>query len=137
MNENPFSKAFQLRGKGNKYNAKPTEIAGETYRSGLEAETHAVLKLMERAGEIRNISREQSVELFPGQTHKIDFMFFDIKRQTFVYAESKGFSDKTWAEKLKAYKAFSIFPLQLWTKSKGRVGCEKEWPAGRYRVVAK
>jgi len=132
-----LSKAFQLRGKGNKYGAIVRVVAGESYRSGLEVQMHSLLKLMERAGEIRDIQREQSVELFPGQTHKVDFMVFDIKRNTYLYIEAKGFVCKTWAEKIKAYKAFSPYPLQVWSKTKGRLGIDKEYPAGLYMVVEK
>lgn len=131
-----LSKAHQVR-RGNKFEAKAITIAGESYRSGLESQVHATLKLMERAGLIRNIKREQCIEIFPGMSHKIDFMFFDIKRFTYVYCEAKGFTDRGWAEKLKAYKAFSDFPIQIWGIKSGRVGVEKEYPAGRYRVVPK
>jgi hypothetical protein len=134
-----LSKGYQCRGKGSKskYKNEPISIGSENYRSGLESEVHATLKLMERGGLIRNIRREQCIELFPGQTHKIDFMFFDIKRDTDIFLEAKGDVDPTWAEKLKAYRAFSSNPLQVWTKAKGRVGMNKEYPVGRYTVIEK
>lgn len=134
-----LSKAHQLRGKGqkNKYNARPIQATagGQGYRSQLEAQVHETLRLMERAGQIRNIRREQSIQIIPSMTHKLDFLVFDIKRNMDIGIEAKGFNDPTWNEKQKVYKDFGTFPVQVWMNKTGRIGIEKEIPIGKYKCV--
>ena len=130
-----LSKAFQTR-RSHKYNAKRTVIAGESYRSKLESEVHATLKLMERAGKINNIRREQAIHLTPSITHKLDFLVFDIERGIDIGIEAKGISDGVWSVKKRLYKDLGPFPIQIWMKKGNRVYMDEEIPAGKYTIQA-
>lgn len=82
-----------------KYRNKKTVINGITFDSKAEAERYAQLLLMERAGEIRNLSRQSTFELIPkqkapsGKTERgckyiADFAYF--RDQEFVIEDVKG-----------------------------------------------
>lgn len=128
-----LSKSYQTR-RTHKYNAKRVDIEGETYRSGLEAEVHAYLKLLERAGEIKNIRREVPIRLTPSVSHKLDYVVFDVKRGIDIGIECKGFEEGQWLVKKNLYKDFGPFPLQIWMKKGGKVFIFKEIPAGKYEI---
>ena len=51
----------------NKYNNRKWEIDGITYDSQKEAKRAMELKLLERAGEIKNLRRQVAFELIPNQ----------------------------------------------------------------------
>lgn len=51
----------------NKYNAKKVEIDGITFDSKKEAARYCDLKLMQRAGEIRDLQLQVEYELIPKQ----------------------------------------------------------------------
>lgn len=134
-----FSKAHQLRGKGNKYQAQRVQCVdgGPDYRSKLEARVHEALRLMERAGAIKNIRREQTIQITPSMTHKLDFVVFDVARGIDLGVEVKGFNDKTWHEKQKCYRDFAVFPVQVWGIKNGVLGPQKEIPVGKFKIVEK
>lgn len=135
----PLTKAYQLRGRGNKYGAKTVKLNENelAYRSGLESEVHAVLKLLERAGEIRNIRREQTISLTPSISHRIDFVVFNVKKNTDVGVEAKGQETEGWSLKQRLYVDFGPLPIEVWKKSRGRVGVAKEIKVGKYRWLEK
>lgn len=123
-----------------KYNAKKTVFKGHGFRSKLEASVYQMLLLLEIAGKIKDIRREQSIELLPNMKHKIDFIVYDLEKDTDVLIEAKGFEDATWIEKKKIYKLFSPLPLQIWKKGKysySYPSCVEEIPVGKYKVVEK
>lgn len=135
---NPLSKSYQVR-RGSKYGAKrvaATETEGG-YRSGLEVEMHATLRLLERSGLIRNIRREQSIQLTPSISHKIDFVVFNIKRGCDVGIEAKGAEDRDWSLKQRLYNDFGPLPVEVWKKEKGRLMMTKEIKPGKYRWTEK
>lgn len=132
-----LTKKHQVR-RAHKYKASiGVSDDGKVRGSKLERAVYAVLMLMERAGEILNIRTQQEIELFPGQTHKIDFVVFDKKRNSDIFVEAKGFKDPTWAEKKKAYKAFSPLPLQIWEGDYKYPTVTEEIPPGKYKWVQK
>lgn len=92
-----------------KYKAKPVEIAGQKYRSMLEASRHQVLMILERAGEISDIRREVPFVLAPaikiGRRQKpalryyADYVYKD-KEGREVVEDVKGMETPVWRIKL-------------------------------------
>lgn len=99
-----------------KYNAKRTEFSGMSFPSRLEANTYGVLKLLEVAGEIKDIERYPSVELSmkcpccrvvieTGIRYKPDFKIYDLKLNEPVWVEAKGIETLDWGKNLKLWRA--------------------------------
>lgn len=93
-----------------KYGNRKVTRNGETYDSVKEADRHATLKLLERAGEISNLQRQVKFELLPAQkdnrtgklieravSYVADFTYYD--EDFFIVEDVKGF--KTPEYKLK------------------------------------
>lgn len=93
-----------------KYHATKTVADGITFDSKKEAKRYAELKLMERAGVIRDLKRQVRYELIPAfdvdgkhyrQTSYVaDFVYTDAKNGKEVVEDCKGF--RTDVYKLKA-----------------------------------
>lgn len=98
----------------NKYRARKTEVDGIVFDSAAEARRWCELKLLEKAGEIRNLTRQITVPLVVnGQIIcrlRPDFAFFEGQKR--VYADAKGFETRDWKLKWKLAKA--IFPSIEW-----------------------
>lgn len=90
------------RSKGSKYGNRKVVRNGITYDSKKEADRHAVLKLMERSGKIRDLKRQVKFELIPSlrdeKTGRVverscsyvaDFTYWE--GQNFVVEDTKGF----------------------------------------------
>lgn len=98
-----------FRSKGSKYGNRKVVRSGITYDSRKEADRHAVLKLLERAGKIRDLQHQVKFELLPAQkdstgrvieravSYIADFTYYDGER--FVVEDTKGY--KTPEYKLK------------------------------------
>lgn len=71
----------------NKYNAVRT---ADGFPSKLEASVYQILKLREKAGDIKDIRRQHVVDLGYGVRWRVDFSFVDCKTGERIYAESKG-----------------------------------------------
>lgn len=113
---NPFSKAFQTR-RGNKYGAVKVKDGGNTYDSRGEHEMHQTLRLMERAGLIKDIIHHPpAVALTRFVNYRPDFKFYDIKRETFVYVEFKGVIGERYRVIKNLWREFGQVPLQEWHK---------------------
>ena len=94
----------------NKYYARKTEIDGIVFDSKHEAERYCELKLMARAGEIRELMLQYPFELIPAQKDEkgrmierpvcyiADFVYFD-RDGNLVVEDAKGM--KTEVYKLK------------------------------------
>lgn len=83
----------------NKYHAKKTSFRGETFDSKREAERYAQLLLLQRAGKIKNLKRQEPFVLIPSQyvgekcverpcIYKADFMY--LKDGELVVEDAKG-----------------------------------------------
>lgn len=85
-----------------KYGNRKVTRNGVTYDSKKEADRHAVLKLLERSGKIRDLQRQVKFELIPAlrdeKTGKVieracsyvaDFTYYE--GDTFVVEDTKGF----------------------------------------------
>ena len=84
----------RLKRVGNKYRAKRTPYGGRTFASKAEAKRYAVLKLMERAGEIRDLRLQPRYPLTVNDrrlgTYVGDFCYFDIARGREIVEDVKA-----------------------------------------------
>lgn len=99
-----------------KYNARKTTIDGITFDSAREAKRYQELKLMERAGIIRDLQRQVRYELIPafdvgGKHYRptayiADFTYTDAKTGKKVVEDVKGMRTDVYRLKAKmfAYK---------------------------------
>lgn len=120
-----------------KYGAKRTEHAGQAFRSKLEVAVYSCLQLMERAGQIMNIRREQSIQLTPSIKHKLDFVVQDSITGADYGIEAKGMTDPSWSLKRRLYADFGPFKIEVWKRQGGRVGVDEVIPPGKYRIEKK
>lgn len=83
-----------------KYHNKKTEVDGIVFDSKREAERYKELRLMEQAGEITGLTRQQAFTLIPAQriggnlveravVYVADFCYY--KNGEYVVEDSKGF----------------------------------------------
>lgn len=91
----------------NKYRARKTTVDGITFDSKHEAEIWCELKLMQRAGIIRDLERQVRIELIP-KTDKFratyyvaDFQYFDNETGHSVVMDAKGVRTKEYLIKKK------------------------------------
>ena len=92
-----------------KYGNKKVIVDGHTFHSKREARRYKELKLMERAGVIKDLELQPTFELIPTirtetetlrkTVYKADFRYFDVKANHEVVEDVKGF--KTDVYKLK------------------------------------
>lgn len=99
----------------NKYNARKVTIDGIAFDSAKEAARYRELKLMQRAGEIRDLRLQVEYELIPKQAGEracnyiADFVYQDIRTGKTVVEDVKGY------KKGAAYSIFAIKrKLMLW-----------------------
>lgn len=95
-----------------KYNSKKTVVDGQTFDSKKEANRYQELLLLEKAGVIKNLSRQVKFVLIPSQrdengkvierecSYKADFMYHDEAGETIV-EDVKGFRTKEYIVKRK------------------------------------
>lgn len=93
----------------NKYGNKKVIVDGHPFDSQKEAKRYKELKLMERAGVIKNLELQPAFELIPTirtehetlrkTVYKADFRYIDTKTKGVVVEDVKGF--KTDVYKLK------------------------------------
>lgn len=99
-----------------KYHATKTVVDGITFDSKKEAKRYAELKLMERAGVIKDLQRQVRYELIPAfdaggkhyrpTSYVADFVYADTKSGEEVVEDCKGFRTEVYKLKAKmfAYK---------------------------------
>lgn len=99
----------------NKYRNRKTEIDGITFHSRKEGERYLELKMLQRAGKIRDLSMQVEFELIPKQKgeqackYKADFVYYVADTGKMVVEDVKGY------KKGAAYQLFSIKrKLMLW-----------------------
>lgn len=94
-----------------KYHNQKTEIDGITFDSKKEAHTYMDLKMLKRAGEIKDFARQKSFELVPSQrmngkviekpvTYKADFVVYHNDGTTAVI-DCKGMRTPVYTVKRK------------------------------------
>lgn len=109
-----------------KYHNKKVKVNGIVFDSVKESRKYSELKLLERAGEIKDLSRQITFELVPplrepdtigkrggikkGKTienavkYIADFVYFDNRKQEWIVEDSKGFRTKEYVIKRKLFK---------------------------------
>lgn len=100
-----------------KYNARKTHCkwANHPHPSGLEAEVCDILALRQKAGDIRNLKWQQTVELDYGLRWKVDWSFEQSPDWHFRLAEAKGKEDATFKHKYRMYtQGCGKWPLEMW-----------------------
>lgn len=100
------------------------------FPSKLEASVYNILLLRERAGEIAEIKRQQTVVLQDGSSKericwKVDFSAVDKETENIFYIEAKGVETEAYRIKLKLYRKNIPTRLEIWKGSyKGPVLAE-------------
>lgn len=98
--------------KNNKYKNSKVTIDGETFDSKREARRYFDLKLLERAGEIRDLERQVKFVLIPSQkrggkvaerecAYIADFVYHDAHTGELVVEDTKGVKTKDYIIKRK------------------------------------
>lgn len=97
-----------------KYHAKKTTVDGIEFDSRAEATRYTELKLLQRAGKIRDLKLQPEFELIPSfrknrktfrrTVYKADFSYFDIERSKYMVEDVKGFRTDVYALKKKLFE---------------------------------
>lgn len=93
--------------KESKYHNKKVTVDGMTFDSTKEYSRWCELKLMERAGEITGLVRQQKIELIPKTKlyracyYVCDFIYFDKLENKTIYEDVKGVRTKEYLLKRK------------------------------------
>lgn len=112
QSEGKISKLELDEDKKSKYGSSKTTVDGIVFHSRKEANRYCDLKILERAGNIKELQRQVKFEIHPqfvteeGVTIKkvcyiADFVYFDMKLQTKVIEDTKGFCTKEFLKKWK------------------------------------
>lgn len=101
------------RGRVSKYGNIRTEAAGMKFDSRREAMRWMVLRLEERAGEIRDLKRQIVYPIVVNGLHICDYRadFVYVKRGELVVEDSKGFTTREY--KLKAKLMLAVHGLTV------------------------
>ncbi len=98
--------------KKSKYNAEKT---GDGFPSKLEASVYNILHLREKAGEVIDIKRQDTVNLFGKIRWKVDFSFIEVRSGERVWAEAKGVWTKDGRQKYQMWKdGLGPGRLEIW-----------------------
>ena len=98
-----------------KYGNTRTTYSGLSFASKLEAAVYQVLKLRERAGELKIIKAQDKVYLSEARIGYVpDFQCQDIKSGKTFWVEAKGFEGPRWAIIKKLWKHFGLGRLEVW-----------------------
>ena len=97
-----------------KYHSKKTVIDGINFDSKKEAMRYQELKLLERAGKIRDLKLQPEYELIPKfkknnktyrkTIYKADFSYFDIEGNKYIIEDVKGFKTDVYKLKKKLFE---------------------------------
>ena len=93
----------------NKYRARKTVIDGITFDSGIEARRNGELKLLERAGLIRNLERQVDFQLDVNGTKVckmvVDHTYFEGNKRVLEEVKSKPTKTPVYRLKVRILKA--------------------------------
>ena len=90
-----------------KYHNKRVTVDGITFDSVKEASRFQELRMLERAGEITGLVRQQKIELIPKTKlyracyYVCDFIYFDKRENKTIYEDVKGVRTKEYLLKRK------------------------------------
>lgn len=92
-----------------KYKAIPTTVDGIWFASKLEAKRYQELKLLERAGAIKELSRQHKFPLVVSGakicSYAADFVYIDTRTEAMVIEDTKGVRTQSYRIK---YKLFHV-----------------------------
>lgn len=104
-------KTEQKKSNKNKYNNTKVEVDGIKFDSQFEAERYGILKLLEKAGAIKDLKLQVPYELIPAferngkkirkTVYKADFVYIDAKSNKKIVEDTKGYVTKEYALKKK------------------------------------
>lgn len=93
--------------KESKYHNKRVTVDGITFDSVKEASRYQELRMLERAGEITGLVRQQKIELIPKTKlyracyYVCDFIYYDKRENKTIYEDVKGVRTKEYILKRK------------------------------------
>ena len=93
--------------KESKYHNRKVTVDGITFDSVKEASRYQELRMLERAGEITGLVRQQKIELIPKTKlyracyYVCDFIYFDKRENKTIYEDVKGVRTKEYLLKRK------------------------------------
>lgn len=97
-----------------KYHSKKVVVDGIEFDSKKEAKRYSELKLLERAGEIKELELQKVFELQPSfkkngktyrkTTYKADFYYFNTKIGKYIVEDVKGFKTEVYKLKKKMFE---------------------------------
>ena len=103
-----------LKYKESKYKNKKVIYDGITFDSQKERNHYIGLKMLERAGEIKDLELQKVFELQPSFkknnktyrkiTYKADFCYFNIKEGKYIVEDVKGFKTEVYKLKKKMFE---------------------------------
>ena len=94
----------------NKYHNKKNAVGGKMFDSKKEAERYKVLKMLENANIISNLSRQVPFELIPKQKNEravkyiADFMYVETATGKIIVEDVKGYRTDVYKIKRKLFK---------------------------------
>ena len=94
----------------NKYHNKKITVDGKIFDSKKEAERYKVLKMLENANIISNLSRQVPFELIPKQKNEravkyiADFMYVETATGKIIVEDVKGYRTDVYKIKRKLFK---------------------------------
>ncbi len=94
----------------NKYHSKRIVVDGKKFDSKKEAERYKVLKMLENANIISNLSRQVPFELIPKQKDEravkyiADFMYVETATGKIIVEDVKGYRTDVYKIKRKLFK---------------------------------
>ena len=111
-----FRASLQRETKRNKYGNRRTKVDGVSFASAGEARRWGELKLLERAGEISELRRQQPYPLKVNgrlvTTMVLDFVYRNRAGEP-VYEDFKGHMTPEWALKAKLFLALTGKEIKL------------------------
>lgn len=97
-----------------KYKATWVKHAGRSFASKLEAAVFDILTLRVRAGDIRDLRCQHTVDLIGGIRWRVDFSAVDCATGELFFAEAKGFPTQEYKMKLKLWPECRTEKLEIW-----------------------
>jgi len=110
--------------KKSKYGSSKTTVDGIVFHSRKEANRYCELKVLERAGNIKELHRQIKFEIHPKmvteegvtinkRSYIADFVYFDMQLKKMVIEDTKGFSTPTfrlkWGQMQERYGGGFVF----------------------------
>lgn len=104
----------------NKFGAKKTKIGKQIFHSRLEAKHYLQLKMLEKAGKIRDMRTQVPYKLTCNNIlickYILDFQFYDNELGCIRYVDSKGVITSIFRIKKKFVEAQYGIIIELWKK---------------------